>query len=65
MGGNDDFKRLAKEMAEKARAQREKAEKAAQARQRSEGEAHREGSGEQQASQPTQQDDAREKSDKK
>ena len=29
MGANDDFKRLAKEMAEKARAQREKAAKAA------------------------------------
>lgn len=31
MGANEDFKRLAKEMAEKARAQREKAGKTAQA----------------------------------
>ncbi len=32
MGANEDFKRLAKEMAEKAKAQREKAAKDAQAR---------------------------------
>jgi hypothetical protein len=31
MGANEDFKRLAKEMAEKARAQREKAAKTPQA----------------------------------
>lgn len=36
MGANEDFKRLAKEMAEKARAQREKAAKAAQARESTE-----------------------------
>ena len=43
MGGNEDFKRLAKEMAEKARAQREKAEKAAQAgREGTEGDGQRE-----------------------
>lgn len=36
MGANQDFKRLAKEMAEKARAQREKAAKAARTRENGE-----------------------------
>ncbi len=41
MGANEDFKRLAKEMAEKARAQREKAERTAQTK-RTEGDGTRE-----------------------
>lgn len=42
MGANEDFKRLAKEMAEKARAQREKAAKAAQAPESTDNDARRE-----------------------
>jgi hypothetical protein len=61
MGANDDFKRLAKEMAEKARAQREKAEKAAQARQKSGDDAQRESSEDEQR----RSNEARQKSDKK